>query len=69
MSNPSQQYSPCPADDRVVSLGEAAHLAGISIDTLRRLHARKEIKIIKLSPRRVGMRLSDLRMFIESRAA
>jgi len=69
MSNPSQQYSPFPAEDRVVSLGEAAHLAGVSTDTLRRCHARKEIKIIKLSPRRVGVRLSDLRAFIDARAA
>ena len=55
--------------DRVVTLREAAHLAGISPDTLRRCQARKEIKIIKLSPRRVGVRLSDLRAFIDIRAA
>lgn len=55
--------------DRVVSLSEAAHLAGLSPDTLRRCHARNEIKIVKLSPRRVGVRLSDLRAFIEARAA
>jgi predicted DNA-binding transcriptional regulator AlpA len=55
--------------DRVVSLGEAAHLAGVSADTLRRCHKREEIKIVKLSPRRVGVRLSDLRRFIDERAA
>lgn len=60
---------PTETIDRVVSLMEAAHLAGISTDTLRRCHARKEIKIIKLSPRRVGVRLSDLRAFLEMRAA
>jgi hypothetical protein len=69
MSNPSQKYSPFRAEDRVVSLSEAAHLAGVSTDTLRRCHARQEIKIIKLSPRRVGVRLSDLYAFIAERAA
>jgi hypothetical protein len=43
--------------------------ASVSTDTLRRCHARQEIKIIKLSPRRVGVRLSDLRAFIAERAA
>lgn len=60
---------PTEAIDRVISLTEAAHLAGLSADTLRRCHARKEIKIVKLSPRRVGVRLSDLRAFIDARAA
>jgi len=55
--------------DKVVSLPEAGHLAGVSPDTLRRLHKRGELKIIKLSPRRVGVRLSDLKAFIDARAA
>jgi predicted DNA-binding transcriptional regulator AlpA len=53
----------------VISLPEAAHIAGVSPDTLRRCHKRQELKIIKLSPRRVGVRLSDLRAFIDARAA
>jgi hypothetical protein len=56
-------------DDRVVSLGEAAHLAGVSADTLKRCNKREELTIIRLSPRRVGIRLSDLRRFIDARAA
>ena len=60
---------PTETIDRVISLGEAAHLAGVSADTLRRCHQRKEIKIIKLSPRRIGVRLSDLQAFIAERAA
>jgi hypothetical protein len=60
-------YSSYP--DKVVSLPEAAHIAGVSPDTLRRCHKRHELKIIKLSPRRVGVRLSDLRAFIDARAA
>jgi len=55
--------------DKVVSLPEAAHLAGVSPDTLRRCNKRQELKIIKLSPRRIGVRLSDLRAFIDARAA
>jgi hypothetical protein len=41
---------------RVVSLAEAARLAGLSEDTIRRRHGDK---IIKLSPRRSGMRTLD----------
>jgi hypothetical protein len=64
------QLPPSPAFvDKVVSLPEAAHLAGVSPDTLRRCHKRQELKIIKLSPRRVGVRLSDLKAFIDGRAA
>ena len=55
--------------DRVVSLPEAAHLAGVSPDTMRRCHKRGEIKIIKLSPRRIGVRLSDLHAFLAAREA
>jgi hypothetical protein len=35
---------------------EASHLSGLSIDSLERRHGSK---IIKLSPRRKGMRLAD----------
>jgi predicted DNA-binding transcriptional regulator AlpA len=67
---PTTQLPPHPPfADKVVSLPEAAHLAGVSPDTLRRCHKRNELKIIKLSPRRIGVRLSDLRAFIDGRAA
>jgi hypothetical protein len=63
------QVSPFPPfHDKVVSLPEAAHLAGVSPDTLRRCHKRNELTIIKMSPRRVGVRLSDLKAFIDGRA-
>jgi hypothetical protein len=54
--------------DRVISLAEAAHISGLSIDTLRRCSRRKELRILKLSPRRCGVRLSQLWAFIEGRA-
>jgi predicted DNA-binding transcriptional regulator AlpA len=67
---PSEQLPPYPPFmDKIVSLPEAAHLAGVSADTLRRCNKRQELKIIKLSPRRIGVRLSDLQAFIDARAA
>ena len=41
---------------RIVCLREAAQLAGCSEDTLKRRHPEK---IIRLSPRRLGMRVRD----------
>jgi hypothetical protein len=39
---------------RIAPMDEAAHLSGLSVDTLKRHHADR---IIRLSPRRAGMRL------------
>jgi hypothetical protein len=47
---------------RIITLREAAHLAGISEDTLKR---RWPSKIIRLSPRRLGMRVRDALMLGE----
>jgi hypothetical protein len=44
---------------RVVPIRQAAELAGVSEDTLRR---RRPDKIIQLSPRRQGMRVRDALM-------
>jgi hypothetical protein len=44
---------------RIVTMAEAARLAGLSEDSLRRHHGPK---IIKLSPRRDGMRVEDALM-------
>ena len=41
---------------RITSLQEASHLSGMSIDTLKRRYTEK---IIRLSPRRLGMRVRD----------
>jgi hypothetical protein len=43
--------------ERIVSLREASELSSLSEDTLRR---RYSAKLIKLSPRRTGMRLRDV---------
>jgi hypothetical protein len=39
--------------DRIISLPEASVLTGLSVDTLRRHYP-----VLRLSPRRVGMKLS-----------
>jgi hypothetical protein len=54
--------------DRVVPLHEASVITGLSVDTLKRCGKREEIKIIRLSPRRIDIRLSDLWAFIDARA-
>jgi hypothetical protein len=51
---------------RIVSLREAAQLAGCSEDTLKRRHASK---IIRISPRRLGMRLRDALLLTEENEA
>jgi hypothetical protein len=58
-----------PVSDRIISLAQAGHITGLSVDTLRRCSRRKELRILKLSPRRCGIRLSELWAFIERRAA
>jgi hypothetical protein len=42
--------------ERIVPLREAAHLRGCSVDTLRR---RFSHKIVRISPRRLGMKIRD----------
>jgi hypothetical protein len=41
---------------RIVPLTEGARLSGISVDSLKRHH---KIKLIRLSPRRLGIRVGD----------
>jgi hypothetical protein len=43
--------------ERIISLHEAAEIAGVSTDTLRRRYGHL---VIRLSPRRVGIRLRDV---------
>ena len=68
-ATPADQLPPYHTSiDKVVSLPEAAHIAGVKSGHWR-CNKRQELRIIKLSPRRVGVRLSDLRAFIDARAA
>jgi hypothetical protein len=55
---PQVQFSGETELNRIVSLPEAARLRGVSVDTLKR-HPRLARKIIRVSPRRLGMRVRD----------
>ena len=55
------ESKPTPTPDRIVSEKEAAEIRGVSPDTLQRQAERGEgPERIRLSPRRVGYRLSEL---------
>jgi predicted DNA-binding transcriptional regulator AlpA len=55
--------------DRVRTLKETAQLVGVSMATLRRRIADGAIKIVRLSPRRIGIRDSDRQAFLDANAA
>jgi hypothetical protein len=69
MTIPSQNAPPAVAEERVLSINEAAVRSNLSVPTLKRCAKRGELRILKLSPRRIGVKLSDLRAFIDSRVA
>jgi hypothetical protein len=53
---------PLPADrelDRIISLPEAERISNLSVESWKRNHSDK---IVKLSPRRIGIRLRDALM-------
>jgi hypothetical protein len=52
--------------DQIIPLQEAHKLSGLSPDSWKRNHAEK---IIKLSPRRVGIRLRDALMLVDKAEA
>jgi predicted DNA-binding transcriptional regulator AlpA len=56
-----------PTDDRVVSLNETARTAGISIATLRRRIADGSgPRLVRVTERRVGVRVRDLRAWLDA---
>jgi hypothetical protein len=70
MSTSASRISPVPiSDDRVVSIDEASLRSNLSVPTLKRCQKRGELIILKLSPRRIGVRLSDLNAFLGSRSS
>jgi predicted DNA-binding transcriptional regulator AlpA len=61
---------PIPPDCTVLPLAAVAQAANISISTLRREIGRGDgPKVTRISCRRVGVRLSDLRQWLEEREA
>jgi hypothetical protein len=69
MTNLSQPARPAPTEDRVLSINEAAVYLTLSVPTLKRRGKLGELRILKLSPRRIGVRLSDLQAFLDGRMA
>jgi hypothetical protein len=67
MKIPATNRSTFPTVDPVVKITDAATAIGVSLCTLKRIAERNEIKIIRLSPRRLGIRASELNRFLESR--
>jgi predicted site-specific integrase-resolvase len=55
--------------DRVRSLVETAAILNISVATLRRRVAEGAIKVVRLSPRRIGVRDSAREAFLQENAA
>ncbi len=48
-------------DDQILNLKQAAAFLGVSLSTVRRLHASEKLPTIQLSERRVGARVADLK--------
>ena len=48
-----------PPDDSIRSLRDLARRWGVSMDTVRRRVAAGELKVVRLSPRRIGVRASE----------
>ena len=70
MNVPNSQVSAYePRADQVLSLDQAAALSGVSASTLKRRARAGDIKILKLSPRRVGVRISELSRWLDACAA
>ncbi len=52
--------------DKVISFDQAAALSGVSASTLKRLARAGDLKTLKLSPRRVGIRLSEFHRWLDA---
>jgi len=57
------------SNDRVIPVDEAARIAGVSASTLKRRAIAGELTIIRLSPRRIGIRLTELSRWLDVCAA
>ena len=68
-TSPTQVGPYEPGADKVISLDEAAAMSGVSASTLKRRARAGDLKVLKLSPRRVGIRLSDFHRWLDGCAA
>jgi excisionase family DNA binding protein len=55
--------------DRVITLDEAAAIAGVSSWTLKRENKRGALRFVRPSPRRVGIRRSELERWLDACSA
>ena len=62
----SSDVPPDMADDCVLSLPQMSKIAGCSPDTIRRAAARGELKLTRLSARRIGSRKGHFRQWLRS---
>ena len=66
-----QQYDLTPAPsgftDRILSPAEVMEVTGLGRSTIERARKDRELEFIQLTPRRVGLRMSDLQRWLASR--
>ena len=55
------------SDDPIRSLRDLASRWGVSLDTVRRRVAAGELTVVRLSPRRVGVRASEEERYLRER--
>jgi hypothetical protein len=60
------QISP-RSDDPIRSLRDLARRWGVSMDTVRRRVAAGELRVVRLSPRRIGVRASEEERYLRER--
>jgi excisionase family DNA binding protein len=53
--------------DPVLGQREVARVMGVSVDTVRRRCAAGDLRIIRLSPRRLGIRASEVDRYLRER--
>jgi excisionase family DNA binding protein len=60
------ETNPPNEDDYVDSLSEVAARWNVSVDTIRRAVRRGDLQLTKLGPRRVGLRRSEGRRYLNN---
>jgi len=56
-----------PPDDPIRTLREVAQRWGVHTDTVRRRVAAGELRVVRLSPRRIGVRASEEDRYLRER--
>ena len=63
----SSMHSESRSNDSIRSLRDLAFRWGVSMDTIRRLVATGELRVIRLSPGRIGVRASEEERYLQER--